>query len=102
MSITLDRFNSEDSEQKLDEKLKKVEEDDRPAEYYDYFLKGVIIHSGNANRGHYYSYINTKDGEQLFKQQQPDQKKKEKWLEFNDWTVKTWDISELESECYGG
>ena len=52
----------------------------KPIGYYDYSLKGIIIHSGNANRGHYYSYINTKDGGQL-----PNNKKtKEKWLEFND------------------
>ena len=71
----------------------------KPIGYYDYSLKGIIIHSGNANRGHYYSYINTKDGSQL-----PNNKKtKEKWLEFNDWTVKNWNITQqLESQCYGG
>jgi ubiquitin C-terminal hydrolase len=74
---------------------------DKPAECYDYSLKGIIIHSGNADRGHYYSYINTKDSDQPI--QQPKQpNKNSKWLEFNDRDVKNWNISDLESECYGG
>ena len=26
---------------------------------YQYKLKGIIVHNGNAQAGHYYSYINT-------------------------------------------
>jgi ubiquitin C-terminal hydrolase len=38
-----------------------------------YELTGVLVHSGSANSGHYYSYIKEKDG---------------RWLEFNDTVVK--------------
>ena len=36
---------------------------------YCYKLKGVVIHTGTANYGHYYSFINIKE---------------DKWREFND------------------
>jgi ubiquitin C-terminal hydrolase len=29
----------------------------QPPEYYQYQLKGVVVHSGTAFAGHYYSYI---------------------------------------------
>lgn len=52
-----------------------------------YQLKGVLIHSGTAEAGHYYSYI----------------KKDEKWIEFNDTTVRDFDPTEenLIREWYG-
>ena len=34
-----------------------------PAEYYEYQLRGVIIHMGTADSGHYYSLI--KDGNSI-------------------------------------
>jgi ubiquitin C-terminal hydrolase len=46
--------------------------------YYKYRLVGVLVHSGTAESGHYYSYI--RDGE--------------KWYEFN--------IANLKSETFGG
>jgi ubiquitin carboxyl-terminal hydrolase 34 len=27
------------------------------AEYYNYELVGIVVHSGTADSGHYYSYI---------------------------------------------
>ena len=30
---------------------------DLPDDYYHYDLKGIVIHSGEANSGHYFSYI---------------------------------------------
>ena len=38
-------------------------------EYYEYKLKGVVVHTGTADFGHYYSYIQVREGE---------------WYEFND------------------
>jgi ubiquitin C-terminal hydrolase len=35
-----------------------LEIEEMPIECYQYKLKGVIIHSGAAEGGHYYSYIN--------------------------------------------
>lgn len=46
-------------------------DNDEQPKNYDYTLTGVLVHSGVAESGHYYSYI--KDGD--------------KWLELNDTTV---------------
>jgi ubiquitin C-terminal hydrolase len=40
-----------------------------PNDYYDYKLRGIVVHYGSAEAGHYYSYI--KD-------------EKKQWHEFND------------------
>ena len=56
---------------------------------------GIVVHSGNAQHGHYYSYIRDhdawrKDGT-------------EKWCKFDDAAVSDWDIAgRLESDCFGG
>jgi ubiquitin C-terminal hydrolase len=54
--------------------------------YYKYRLVGVLVHSGTAESGHYYSYI--RDGE--------------KWYEFNDSMVSEFNIANLKSETFGG
>ena len=48
---------------------------------------GVLVHSGSANSGHYYSYIKERDGT--------------RWLEFNDRLVKEFDYANLAKECFG-
>lgn len=45
------------------------------------------MHTGTADFGHYYSYINTKD---------------QKWLEFNDSNIRDFDAKNIENECFGG
>lgn len=47
--------------------------------HYIYQLTGVLVHSGSANSGHYYSYIKEREGEC-------------RWLEFNDTKVSEFDI----------
>ena len=51
-----------------------------------YRLKGVVVHIGSADGGHYYAI--TYDGEQ--------------WFEFNDDKVKEFNVENLESEAFGG
>jgi ubiquitin carboxyl-terminal hydrolase 9/24 len=58
-----------------------------PPEYYEYQLRGVIIHMGTADSGHYYSLI--KDGNTS------------NWFEFNDTIVKPFDINDLAAEAFG-
>ena len=58
-----------------------------PPEYYEYQLRGVIIHMGTADSGHYYSLI--KDGNTS------------NWFEFNDTIVKPFDINDLATEAFG-
>ena len=65
---------------------------EREDEYYKYKLMGIVVHTGTAQAGHYYSYIRERhsvDG-------------KEHWFEFNDSTVIPFDIASLESSCFGG
>ena len=62
-----------------------------PKDYYQFKLKGCVIHTGTADSGHYYSFIReaeTSDGE--------------KWYEFNDHVVRDFDVSELPNEAFGG
>ncbi|KAH3764942.1 ubiquitin hydrolase [Pelomyxa schiedti] len=59
----------------------------------EYDLVGVLVHSGTAESGHYYSYIrerSTPDGSNP------------KWLQFNDTYVEPFDISGLPRQCFGG
>lgn len=64
-----------------------------PAEYYQYDLKGVVVHSGNAFAGHYYSYVKERAGETGHEGQ---------WLCFDDTHVTEWDPSNLDADCFGG
>ena len=38
-----------------------------PKEYYTYELTGVVVHTGTADSGHYYSYINTRRDKEIKK-----------------------------------
>ncbi|XP_068095523.1 ubiquitin carboxyl-terminal hydrolase 24 isoform X3 [Hyperolius riggenbachi] len=62
-----------------------------PTENYE--LVGVIVHSGQAHAGHYYSFI--KDRRTLGKS---------KWFKFNDTVVEEFDLNDetIEYECFGG
>ena len=90
--LKLERKNS------FQETLTKEEsQEQQPAEYYQYKLKGVIVHDGTAEGGHYYSLINTiRDGKKRKIYEQ------DIWLEFNDQNVKDWSIYSLDGECFGG
>jgi hypothetical protein len=52
----------------------------------EYSLKGIIIHSGTSEAGHYYSIL--KIGKD--------------WFKFNDKDVTNFDVKELPHEAYGG
>ena len=67
-------------------------------------MVGVTIHTGTANAGHYYSYINTRRGASEYN---PDNKLWEQpnldpWKEFNDSCVSDFNFEKLENECFGG
>lgn len=48
----------------------------------EYILMGVVVHSGSAFSGHYFSYIRDRDD-------------LEKWMEFNDSSITPFDVSEM-------
>lgn len=56
-------------------------------------LVGILVHSGTAESGHYYSYI----------QERPLASAGRKtWVEFNDSDVSRFDPSNIEDQCFGG
>lgn len=62
-------------------------EQDRDGSDYQYRLKGVVIHYGISEAGHYTSYIQT----------EPD-----KWYYFDDEKITEFNAKQLQSECFGG
>ncbi|XP_035828590.1 LOW QUALITY PROTEIN: ubiquitin carboxyl-terminal hydrolase 24 [Aplysia californica] len=69
---------------------------DRSPIHYD--LVGIVVHSGQANAGHYYSYIRDRRGTVLTNPN------KGKWFKFNDTVVEEFDMNDMtvEQECFGG
>jgi hypothetical protein len=60
------------------------------------------IHSGSANAGHYWSYINTErttaDGLQSDQWMQTED---EPWCEYNDSRVSDWKFDKIKEDCFG-
>ena len=75
------------SKQYLDE-AQGLETASHENSYYEYKLVGVLVHSGIADAGHYYSYINQRDTSD--------------WYEFNDTRVTKFNQANLKDECFGG
>ena len=78
----------------LSEDHRKLLQRKVPKYYYRYKLKGIIVHSGHADAGHYYSYI--MDRENKEKDKAP------RWLEFNDTEVRPFDPKDIPYETFGG
>ena len=72
--------------------------------YYDYDLVGVVVHTGSADAGHYYSLINVKrEGfENEILNNSYNQDEVNNWFEFNDSNINSFNIKNLEDECFGG
>ena len=61
--------------------------------YYKFELVGVLVHSGTADYGHYFSFIKDRD---------KDSSSYGRWFEFNDRTVELFDEKNIAYKCYGG
>ena len=64
-----------------------------PETFFKYTLRGIIVHNGILQGGHYYSYI--EDREKL--EFSPDQR----WFEFNDSRVNPFDPKKIPEEAFG-
>ena len=58
----------------------EIEGEEYQEDYFTYKLKGIVVHTGSADSGHYYSYAEGKNG---------------KWVEFNDETVSYFDKKKI-------
>ena len=66
----------------------------RPPSYYQYELAGILVHTGTADYGHYYSYI---------KERIPKEKDNPLcWYQFNDTVVEPFDEEDIPKSCFGG
>jgi len=77
-------------EQEKKEKDMENEEDLFPDYYFEYKLVGILVHSGNSESGHYYSYI------------QNTENPSGKWYEFNDTYITEFSPKDINAECFGG
>jgi ubiquitin carboxyl-terminal hydrolase 34 len=75
---------------------------DLSKEDHEYKLVGVVVHMGTADAGHYLSYINISRGEKDEENPEWLLTEKDKWLEFNDSSVRQYNFQNIESDCFGG
>ena len=71
-------------------------------EYYQYILKGINVHLGNAYGGHYISIIDTNREGKKNTMNQWKKKEKPAWVKFNDSNLSEFNINDIQYECYGG
>lgn len=71
----------------------------KPDSYYQYDLVGVVVHSGTAFAGHYYSYIKQRPGDQPLN---CGGGRTGRWIAFDDKHVEPYDANDLEKDCFGG
>ena len=90
MKINMEKY----TQHGLRKKEKSLEEENGeifPEGYFEYELKGLVIHLGNADSGHYYSLI-----------QDREKPEEVKWYEFNDTFVRYFDPRDIPNEAFGG
>ena len=70
-------------------------------EEYEYELRGVLVHRGVADSGHYYSFIREREGGREGGEGGGGGER-EGWFEFNDEMVRPFDVNNIAHECFGG
>lgn len=73
-------------------KVEYLSDQDTTVEPDVFQLVGVLVHSGTAESGHYYSYI----------RERPSADSRGSWVEFNDSDVSRFDPSKIADQCFGG
>ena len=73
-------------------KVEYLSDPSKPHEPDVFELVGVLVHSGTAESGHYYSYI----------KERPSGSAVGTWVEFNDSDVTRFDPAKIPDQCFGG
>ncbi len=73
----------------------------RTTKYYQYSLRGVLVHTGTADSGHYYSLCSIRNKESSMNTNIASCQDGD-WFCFNDSNVTPFDVSALDSESFGG
>lgn len=76
------------------EENQSTNQEEFPPGYFDYELKGLVIHMGIADSGHYYSLIQDRES--------PNSNNEDKWYQFNDTFVSYFDPRDIPNEAFGG
>ena len=63
-------------------------------QYFKYKLKGVVVHNGTSDSGHYYAFIKERD--------ETRSDDEGRWYEFNDTYVGHFDPRLIPEETFGG
>jgi len=87
-------------------------ESERPKDYYHYELKAVVVHSGTADSGHYFSYVREdaidtkerqwKDAQVLGNLPESNAVLERRWIQFDDSRVSVCTDKHFLMECFGG
>jgi hypothetical protein len=89
MAAQVDEMEEErKEEEKKEEESENDHIDPQQLKDYEYECVGVVVHSGGAEGGHYYSFIKDRSTNH--------------WFEFNDTNVTPFDIKDLKDETFGG
>jgi ubiquitin C-terminal hydrolase len=74
----------------------------KPPGYYNYHLVGVVVHTGTADSGHYYSYVKERTGSSGTVTASGTTDASARWLWFNDSNVSVIEQDKLHDACSGG
>ena len=106
-TLNLRRFCIEELNKNNKKGYQKEPDEIYPKEdyYYEYELKGINVHIGSAQGGHYVSFIDVErdghDNEPNIKSSIENNIIKTKWLKFNDAIVTEFNTNDIPIESYG-
>lgn len=79
------------------------DEADTSPRRFRYRLRGVVVHSGECQSGHYYSFVNTQSlSSEATANEAAGRSSNRTWLKFNDSEVDLFAENQLEHQCFGG
>ena len=73
--------------------VESMKEDAEHTETDIFALVGVLVHSGTAESGHYYSFIQERPSASV---------QQKKWVEFNDMDVSEFNPADMDALSFGG